>query len=272
MKKKFIPIIGTISAGKSTFLQGLLGTDVFETGPSTTTNFVCLIKNSEQIKFYRVIPEKENEDIKFTKEGAEINNEEKIKEEIKKINGKISENNITMDKIFYMLEIPIKNIKNDSLLEECLFMDIPGLNEKTGKYINIIFSLISLIDIKFEIIIFDATSIGSDNIINIIKKLEKNNALKKTGNLFILNKIDLTKAIEGENGDEDEEGNEEENKTIIDFKKIFYKNFEDDKNENLIPINLSENIFIPMNSLLFLAQTKIKEDFSSLLIVEFLIF
>ena len=68
MKKKFIPIIGTISAGKSTFLQGLLGTDVFETGPSTTTNFVCLIKNSEQIKFYHVIPEKENEDIKFTKE------------------------------------------------------------------------------------------------------------------------------------------------------------------------------------------------------------
>ena len=269
MKKKFIPIIGTISAGKSTFLQGLLGTDVFETGPSTTTNFVCLIKNSEQIKFYHVIPEKENEDIKFTKEDAEINNEEKIKEEIKKINGKISENDITMDKIFYMLEIPIKNIKNDSLLEECLFMDIPGLNEKTGKYINIIFSLISLIDIKFEIIIFDATSISSDNIINIIKKLEKNNALKKTGNLFILNKIDLTKAIEGENGDEDEEGNEEENKTIIDFKKIFYKNFEDDKNENLIPINLSENIFIPMNSLLFLAQTKIKEDFSSLLIVEF---
>ena len=122
---------------------------------------------------------------------------------------------------------------------------------------------------KQENILFDATSISSDNIINIIKKLEKNNALKKTGNLFILNKIDLTKAIEGENGDEDEEGNEEENETIIDFKKIFYKNFEDDKNENLIPINLSENIFIPMNSLLFLAQTKIKEDFSSLLIVEF---
>ena len=32
MNKKFIPIIGTISAGKSTFLQGLLGTNVFETG------------------------------------------------------------------------------------------------------------------------------------------------------------------------------------------------------------------------------------------------
>ena len=43
MKTKFIPIIGAISAGKSTFLQGLIGTNVFETGLSTTTKFVCLI-------------------------------------------------------------------------------------------------------------------------------------------------------------------------------------------------------------------------------------
>ena len=51
MKKKFIPIIGTISAGKSTFLQALLGTNVFETGTTTTTKFICLIKNSDQTKF-----------------------------------------------------------------------------------------------------------------------------------------------------------------------------------------------------------------------------
>ena len=50
MKKKFIPIIGTISAGKSTFLQALLGTNVFETG-TTTTKFICLIKNSDKPNF-----------------------------------------------------------------------------------------------------------------------------------------------------------------------------------------------------------------------------
>ena len=33
-------------------------------------------------------------------------------------------------------------------------------------------------------------------------------------------------------------------------------------------INMSENKFITMNSLLFLAGTKIEEDFSSMLIVE----
>ena len=47
--KKFIPIIGTISSGKSTFLQGLLGLNVLEVGSTTTTKFVCLINNSDQM-------------------------------------------------------------------------------------------------------------------------------------------------------------------------------------------------------------------------------
>ena len=263
MKKKFIPIIGTISAGKSTFLQALLGTNVFETG-TTTTKFICLIKNSDQTKFYHVIPKKENI-IEFIKEGEEINSEEKIKEKIKKINEDLYKKKGTKEEIFYMLEIPIKNIKNESLLAECYFMDIPGLNEKKSLYIDIIFSLISLDDIKFEIMIFDSTSIGSDNILNIIKKLEEKKCLKKSGNLFILNKIDKIKQIKRE----DEEGNKKESEVISNFKEYFYKNFEDDKNENLISINISENKFVPMNSLLFLAETKNKESFESFLIVEF---
>ena len=40
--KLFIPIIGSISAGKSTFLKGFLGIDELETGINTTTKFVCL--------------------------------------------------------------------------------------------------------------------------------------------------------------------------------------------------------------------------------------
>jgi len=264
MKKKFIPIIGTISAGKSTFLQALLGTNVFETGTTTTTKFICLIKNSDQTKFYHVIPKKENI-IEFIKEGEEINSEEKIKEKIKKINEDLYKKKGTKEEIFYMLEIPIKNIKNELLLAECYFMDIPGLNEKKSLYIDIIFSLISLDDIKFEIMIFDSTSIGSDNILNIIKKLEEKKCLKKSGNLFILNKIDKIKQIKRE----DEEGNKKESEVISNFKEYFYKNFEDDKNENLISINISENKFVPMNSLLFLAETKNKESFESFLIVEF---
>ena len=171
MRKKFIPIIGVISAGKSTFLQGLLGTNVFETGSTTTTKFVCLIKNSKQTKFYHVKP-KEGE-VDFVKEGEETIGEDNIKKKIEEVNSDLSKVKATKENIFYMLEIPIKGIENDSLLEQCYFMDIPGLNEESSSYIDIIFSYLKLDDIKFEIIIFDSTNIGSVNIINIINKLGK---------------------------------------------------------------------------------------------------
>ena len=256
MEKKFIPIIGAISAGKTTFLRGLLGSDLLETGSITTTKFVCIIKNSDQTKFYHVIPERKN-GIELIKEGEEIIGEKNIKEKIKEINKNLMDKQYTKDDIFYMLEMPIKNVENKFLLDECYFMDIPGLNENRNSYMDIIFSIITLDDIKFEIIIFDSTCIGQDNIINILKKLDQKKSLKKTDNLFILNKIDKV----FENGEE---------KVINSFKQYFYENFEDDKNENnSVMINISKNKFITMNSILFLAEAKIKEDFGSMLVVEF---
>jgi GTPase Era involved in 16S rRNA processing len=169
---KFIPIIGTISAGKSTFLRAFLGTDVLQVGSVTTTKFVCLIKNSTQTSFYHVIPKKE-ECLIFDKEGEEIKDEEEIKQKIEEINTDLSDKKGTLNDIFYMLEIPIKNIENAPLLENCYFMDIPGLNEKDANYLNDIFSLISLDEILFEIVVFDSTSIGSDNILDIFTELEK---------------------------------------------------------------------------------------------------
>ena len=43
-----------------------------------------------------------------------------------------------------MLETPIKYINNDQLLDKCIFMDIPGLNENNANYIDNIFSIINL--------------------------------------------------------------------------------------------------------------------------------
>ena len=44
-QRKIIPIIGIISSGKSTFLQSLVNSDILESGGTTTTKFLCLIKN-----------------------------------------------------------------------------------------------------------------------------------------------------------------------------------------------------------------------------------
>lgn len=252
--KKYIPIIGTISAGKSTFLKALLGINVLQSGSATTTKFICLIKNSSETSFYHVIPI-EGKGIEFEKEGEEIKGDENIKKKIMEINDDLANRKGTKDDVFYVLETPIKYIENVPLLEQCYFMDIPGLNENLSSYIEIIFSLITMKDILFEIMVFDSTSIGSDNILNIFKELEEKKCLKKNNNLFILNKIDQC-TVGGKGG-------------IIDsFKQYFYQTFEDEKKEENISINIYQNYFVPMNSLLYLAETKINEDFYSLLVFE----
>ena len=252
---KFIPIVGTISAGKTAFLRAFLGIDVLQTGSVTTTKFVCLIKNSTQISFYHVIPKREK-DLIFVKDGEETKSEEQIKQRIIEINTNLKEKKGAINDIFYMLEFPIKNIDNIPLLENCYFMDIPGLNEKDTNYINDIFSLITINEILLEIVIFDSTCIGSDNILNIFTELEKKKCLCKKNNIFILNKIDLCTG--------DSEGD-----IVESFKKYFYETFEDEKDKNrFVNLNIYDNHFIPMNSILYRAETRLMEDFSSLLIFE----
>ena len=148
MKKKFIPIIGTISAGKSTFLKAFLGIDILQIGATTTTKFVCLNKHSDTTCFYHVVPNLDK-NIKFLKEGEEIKDLDEIKIKIESINENLSNKTITKNDLFYMLEIPIKNINNEPLLHNCYFMDIPGLNENNTSYINDIFNVITMDDILF---------------------------------------------------------------------------------------------------------------------------
>ena len=85
MSKYYIPIIGTISAGKTTFLKAFLGTEVLETGATTTTKFICLIKHSSKTSFYHVIPKKQNGGISFIKQGEEIKDINQIKKKLKKL-------------------------------------------------------------------------------------------------------------------------------------------------------------------------------------------
>ena len=69
-------------------------------------------------------------------------------------------------------------------------MNIPGFNEKSATYIEDILFLITKIDILFEIMVFDYISFSSDNILNIFKKYNDKNCLKKENSLYIFNKID----------------------------------------------------------------------------------
>jgi len=149
--------------------------------------------------------------------------------------------------IFFCLETPIKNKLVCELLGKYTFMDIPGLNEDGTNYFDEIFSLLTLNDIFFEIFIFNSEEgFGGDSMNKIIKRLENKNCLKLTKNLYILNKID-------------KRTNQEE--VIKSFKKFFYNNFQDEKQKIDVEINIYDNEFVPLSSLLYQAEIKYKEDF-----------
>ena len=144
MSQKYIPIIGEMSAGKSNFLNAFLGLDnILQTGTSTTTKFVCLIKDSNMTKFYHVIPKRKNEYLVFNKQGNETTNIDEIRKKIIQINKELSQSKANKNDLFYCLEIPIKNKVITKLLPNYYFMDIPGLNEYGMSYFDEIFSLLN---------------------------------------------------------------------------------------------------------------------------------
>ena len=127
MSQRCIPIIGEMSAGKSNFLNAFLGLDnILETGVTTTTKFVCLIKNNSTTKFYHVIPRRQSGYLVFNKEGNEMTNLEQIRTKIKQINEQLTNSKGNKNDIFYCLETPIKNKLITEKLDNCYLWIFPG--------------------------------------------------------------------------------------------------------------------------------------------------
>ena len=49
MKQFLVPVIGVISSGKSSFLNALLGTEIFQIDSDITTQFFCIIRHNESL-------------------------------------------------------------------------------------------------------------------------------------------------------------------------------------------------------------------------------
>ena len=127
--RKSIPIIGAISCGKSLFIDSLLGLNLLEIKPSTSSKFVCIIRHNSNLTapiFYHINLKESGKDdktgmteYKAEKDGEVIEGNENIKEKIKQINQEqknIDDNNIKYEELFYMLETKINYIKNEELL------------------------------------------------------------------------------------------------------------------------------------------------------------
>ena len=86
-QKLFVPVIGLMNSGKSTFLNSLL--NVKEDILGFETKFACIIRHNKNLKecqFYHVTLEEKNNTAVFSKSGEIIEGINNIIEEIKKIN------------------------------------------------------------------------------------------------------------------------------------------------------------------------------------------
>ena len=257
-----IPIISTVSAGKSSFLNFLLNLEnnKLQIGESITTKFCVIIrhkKGEKKGKIYKVNVKKRADIDKYN-----LYKGEEIKEDIKtyienkneeiKINQK--ENKEIKDlRYFVILEIDTglfegEDEKYSQLVE---FIDIPGLNEigvKNNFYFKNVLPYIKM-NFLFPIIILDATKFESADVFKVFKAIfepyislyykessydrktqydienqdEFLNKIKKNS-IFIINKLNLNKEHEK--------------------KKKLIKIITESSSEFKVQLNLGDNCFI----------------------------
>ncbi len=225
-----IPVIGRISAGKSTFLSYLLGLrDIKGYEETSTTQIVCIIRHNKSCQNPKAYPvkfiERKFEDYQnnnlmkkynFHKDGSnELNSDTNSIENIIKERNQYIKNNkkekLTKEDFFIIIEmnIPIFNGELEKYSEIFEFMDLPGLNDTEEIQVFFKDNILPIIipNIIFSFFIFDSSKFYVNDTFkvydNFLKKLNgiDNNKnfdeyydeiiLGKENNFYILNKIDV---------------------------------------------------------------------------------
>ena len=136
-KRKIVPIVACISAGKSMFLNVILNIKSLESKADIGTKFVNIIRYNPSLKeprFSHLKVKKVNQSFVFYLDTsyAPINGEQKITEVNKRINKEMSgKSSVDYDDIFYLLEInEAKLLRDKEYLKTHDLCDIPGLSEQ----------------------------------------------------------------------------------------------------------------------------------------------
>ena len=231
--KNLCPLIAMISAGKTSIINVLFNTDIFESCPGIGTKFVNIIRYNEEVgdipKFYHLkVNYIGNGNYDYFKEkNTEIKGKEKIKEKIKYLNDEFKRKDIPYNELFYMIEIGGSNYIDDKeYLKNYDFVDIPGLNEynknsnsdksyyqnkflnmedemknyhpeKEKNYLTAIFEIIKN-KMNNGIIIFNIDNYHLSENYRIIGKLQKVLGKPIENFLILLNKIDKSENIQGD--------------------------------------------------------------------------
>ena len=187
IKRFSIPCFGTISCGKSTFINYLLKLhNILEADEDIATKFVCIIRHNKDLKEPKIYTVKfEQRDIgKFN---FEKNKQLKgdVKEIIKKRNKFIKEGNGKREPSNYFLivevDIPLFHGENEKYSPFFEFLDFPGLDEvKEGEntirentYFKDFLPLVQP-NIIFSLFLFDLNSYESNSGKDILKNYISN--------------------------------------------------------------------------------------------------
>ena len=219
-----VPVIATISAGKTSLLNAIFNIRFLEVKSGIGTKFVNIIKYNQNItipRFYHLIvkkndTEKNYEFFRDTK--SIIIGDEKIKKANMEINKKLKETSMPFEEIFYMTEVGgVSLIQDKEYLKNYSLVDIPGLSEylspeKEKKLKNIdnntsqeksnqeiendyLMGIFTIIKFKVNngIILFDPSSLELVENFNILNKYHS--IIKKPiqNYLILFNKIDKVK-------------------------------------------------------------------------------
>ena len=219
IKRFSIPCFGTISCGKSSFLNYLLKLHkILETDEDIATKFVCFIRHVKGLKKPKIYNVRfEQRDIgKFNFEkGEEL--EDDVKKVIKERNKYIREGNGKRDPTNYFLiveaDIPLFHGENEKYSPYFEFLDFPGLDEvkagetniKDNTYFKDFLPLIQP-NIMFSLFLFDLNSYESESGKAIFKNyiFSKDKAMSEMlkgtlyNSIYILNQIDKELKLEKE--------------------------------------------------------------------------
>lgn len=189
-----IPILSFESTGKSTFLNGYFGINF------TERKGITIIRHNRNLYnpiFYHVnITEEEEGNYKFIRDSNIYQGKKEIEEKMKEISEK--EEKVENENLFWILELNITTIKNEALLNNSEFYDIPVLPKIIGEVNTENFEKIELISniskyikskVDFGIFIVNA-EVECQKIIKMVDKIKEVFHLLSLEKLaFIYNKI-----------------------------------------------------------------------------------
>ena len=193
-RKIYISMFGQYLSGKTSFINDLIGEDIFETDNKINTNKGILIQNSDEKNIYKLekIKFKKKEDYYYF-ERIDNNNEkyegkEKVFTKLKEINKEVNEN---IEDCFYLITLNIKKLKkiDKNIRNKIVFIDFPGLgvvddnlNQKINFFETYVFpELIKQIDC---FLFFNKELYCNSFINDFFRRLDKKLYINKIDNSF----------------------------------------------------------------------------------------